>query len=85
MTDSPATPPRRCDWDAMDLPVHWSRLAPVPEGQPRPAFADAPLDLSLHSSVPDGQYPVARGTARSRDHLATIRDGQLDLASTALA
>ena len=77
--------PLRRDWDAMDLPVHWSRLAPPAEGQPKPDSADAPLDLSLHPSVPDGQYPVATGAARSRDHLARIKDGMLDLASTAMA
>ena len=63
MTNSPAEPPRRRDWHDMHLSVHWSRLAPSPEGAPNPSFADTPFDLSVAGSVPDGQYPVANGAA----------------------
>ena len=81
---APALPLRR-DWHEFHLPVHWSRLEPRPEGIHKPKFSDTPLDLSVPACVPDGQYPIANGHARSADHLATVKDGVLDLASTALA
>ena len=77
--------PRRRDWHEFHLPIYWSRLAQLPEGTTKPTFSEMPLDLSVPNSVPDGQYPVANGNARSVDHLATVEDGLLDLASTAHA
>ncbi len=81
---APALPWRR-DWHELNLPIYWSRLAQLPEGTTKPTFSEMPLDLSVPNSVPDGQYPVANGNARSVDHLATVKDGFLDLASTAHA
>ena len=84
MTTSTALPRIR-DWNEFELPVHWSRYALRPAGTPRPTFPNLPIDLSVPGCVPDGQYPVANGNARSKDTLATVKDGQLEIASTAHA
>ena len=77
--------PRIRDWNEFELPVHWSRYATRPEGTPRPKYSQLPLDLSVPACVADGQYPIANGRARSVDHLATVKDGVLDVESTAQA
>ena len=87
MTTTPITAraPLTRDWHQFHLPVHWSRYALRPDGTPRPTFPNLPIDLSVPGCVPDGQYPVANGNARSVDHLATVEDRLLDLAATAHA
>ena len=76
---------RSCDWQALGYPIHWSRYAEVPHGQPMPPLPEHPLDLAAPAGTPDGHYTVVNGQGRSFQHKAIVKGGLLDPRSTAQA